>query len=65
MPTQPANPRLASLVFRMSRRRLDALRELSRTTRIRQSEYLREALSDLLGKHAAGPAINLGEQTAR
>ncbi|HZI07607.1 MAG TPA: ribbon-helix-helix domain-containing protein [Archangium sp.] len=45
------NPRLTSVVFRLNREKLDALKELSRTTRIRQSEYLREAISDLLTKY--------------
>lgn len=44
-------PRLTSLVFRLQRSRLEALKELSRETRIRQSEYLREAISDLLSKY--------------
>ena len=44
-------PRLTSLVFRLHRSRLDALKRLSRETRIRQSEYLREAISDLLEKY--------------
>jgi predicted DNA-binding protein len=43
--------RLTSVVFRLPRERLDALRELSRSTRIRQSEYLREAIGDLLSKY--------------
>lgn len=45
------NLRLTSVVFRLSREKLDALKGLSRTTRIRQSEYLREAISDLLSKY--------------
>ena len=45
------SPRLTSIVFRLNRDRLDALKELSRETRIRQSEYLREAIGDLLGKY--------------
>lgn len=45
------NPRLTSVVFRLNREKLDALKELSRSTRIRQSEYLREAISDLLTKY--------------
>ncbi|ABF87710.1 MULTISPECIES: ribbon-helix-helix domain-containing protein [Myxococcus] len=45
------NPRLTSVVFRLNREKLDALKDLSRTTRIRQSEYLREAISDLLAKY--------------
>lgn len=43
--------RLTSLVFRLQANRLDALKELSRATRIRQSEYLREAITDLLDKY--------------
>ena len=44
-------PRLTSVVFRLTRDRLEALKTLSRATRIRQSEYLREAISDLLDKY--------------
>ena len=44
-------PRLTSVVFRLSREKLEALKGLSRTTRIRQSEYLREAITDLLSKY--------------
>lgn len=47
----PDSPRLTSLVFRLQRDRLDALKDLSRETRIRQSEYLREAITDLLDKY--------------
>ena len=43
--------RLTSVVFRLNRDRLDSLKELSKATRIRQSEYLREAISDLLEKY--------------
>ncbi|HMK72888.1 MAG TPA: ribbon-helix-helix domain-containing protein [Myxococcaceae bacterium] len=49
MPTQS---RLTSVVFRLTKDRLEALKTLSRGTRIRQSEYLREAISDLLLKYA-------------
>lgn len=48
-----ADPKLTSVVFRLSRDRLEALKELSKQTRIRQSEYLREAIADLLGKYAS------------
>lgn len=44
-------PRLTSVVFRLNRDRLESLKELSKSTRIRQSEYLREAISDLLEKY--------------
>jgi len=43
--------RLLSLVFRLERSKMGALKNLSRATRIRQSEYLREAISDLLDKY--------------
>ena len=46
-------PRLTSVVFRLTKDRLEALKSLSRATRIRQSEYLREAISDVLAKHGA------------
>jgi predicted DNA-binding protein len=42
---------LASVVFRLQKDRLESLKELSKQTRIRQSEYLREAISDLLEKY--------------
>lgn len=45
------NPRLTSVVFRLSKDRLETLKDLSRETRIRQSEYLREAIGDLLEKY--------------
>ena len=48
-----SQPRLTSVVFRLQRDRLDSLKELSRATRIRQSEYLREAIDDLLLKYEA------------
>ena len=44
-------PRLTSVVFRLNRDRIESLKELSKSTRIRQSEYLREAISDLLEKY--------------
>ncbi|MFY2558643.1 ribbon-helix-helix domain-containing protein [Corallococcus terminator] len=37
------------------------LRELARRTRIHQSEYLREAVEDLLGKYGRGPAKEEGQ----
>ena len=47
------SPRLTSVVFRLTRDRLEALKTLSRASRIRQSEYLREAIADVLSKHGA------------
>lgn len=52
-------PRLTSVVFRLTRERLEALKTLSRATRIRQSEYLREAIADVLAKHDA-PMLPFG-----
>jgi predicted DNA-binding protein len=49
--TNDTTPRLTSVVFRLNRDRLETLKELSKATRIRQSEYLREAISDLLEKY--------------
>lgn len=42
---------LVSLVFRIPRPALVAIKGLSRRTRVRQSEYLREAIEDLLSKY--------------
>jgi len=49
--------KLTSVVFRLSRERLEALKQLSKQTRIRQSEYLREAISDLLEKYVASQGM--------
>ena len=46
-----AAPRLTSVVFRLTRHKLLALKALSRNTRVRQSEYLREAIEDVLQKY--------------
>jgi Arc/MetJ-type ribon-helix-helix transcriptional regulator len=43
--------RLVDLVFRIPRAHREALRELTKRTRIRNSEFLREALADLLAKY--------------
>ncbi len=60
MPTQS---RLTSVVFRLTKERLEALKALSRTSRIRQSEYLREAIGDLLTKYAVPAELpSLGDQ---
>lgn len=41
------------------------LRELAKKTRVTQSEYLREAVNDLLGKYRRAPnAANLAEERA-
>ena len=51
VPHMDDNTRLTSVVFRLNRDRLESLKDLSKETRIRQSEYLREAISDLLEKY--------------
>ena len=42
---------LVSLVFRIPKNSLEQLKGLSAKTRVRQSEYLREAIEDLLVKY--------------
>jgi len=42
---------LVSLVFRIPKLSLEMLKGLSARTRVRQSEYLREAIEDLLTKY--------------
>lgn len=49
--------RLRSIVFRLSPERLDALALLAARTRVRRSEFLREAIHDLLVKRGALPAV--------
>ena len=56
--TMREHGRLLSLVFRLERVKLEALKDLSKSTRIRQSEYLREAISDLLVKYEQSAAQN-------
>lgn len=45
--------KLVSVVLRLRREKLEALKKLSKDTRIRQSEYLREAIEDVLTKRNA------------
>lgn len=46
--------RLTSVVFRLPEPLLEQLRALSERTRIRQSEYIREGISDLLAHYGSG-----------
>lgn len=46
-----SSKRLVSLVFRIGKLEMEALKGLSQRTRIRQSEFLREAIEDLLQKY--------------
>jgi predicted transcriptional regulator len=43
--------RLEPMLIRLPPSLADQLRQLARATRIRQSDYLREAVSDLLAKY--------------
>ena len=52
VPTLEAPPtRLEPVLVRLPPKLADQLRELARTTRIRQSDYLREAVADLIAKY--------------
>ncbi len=44
-------PRLEPMLIRLPPNLADRLRRLARATRVRQSEYLREAVADLLAKY--------------
>jgi len=58
MTEMPPAARLEPMLIRLPPSLADQLRELARATRIRQSEYLREAVADLLAKYRhvqAGP----------
>ena len=46
-----AAPRLEPMLIRLPPSLADQLRQLARATRIRQSDYLREAVTDLLAKY--------------
>ena len=46
-----AATRLEPMLIRLPPELADRLRRLARATRIRQSDYLREAVSDLLAKY--------------
>jgi len=55
-PTHPSqSPRLEPMLVRLPPDLASRLRQLARATRIRQSDYLREAVSDLLAKYAQVP----------
>lgn len=57
LPALPELVEVRSLVFRVDSDHLTTLRQLAATTRIRQSELLREAVVDLLVKHDAFPPL--------
>lgn len=47
---------LVSVVFRLERGKLERLRAIAAASRIRQSEFLREAIADVLAKHDKAPS---------
>ncbi len=47
----PPTSRLEPMLIRLPPQLADRLRRLARATRIRQSDYLREAVTDLLAKY--------------
>jgi hypothetical protein len=53
-PTDPNNPsaRLEPMLVRLPPALASELRNLARRTRVRQSDYLREAVADLLAKYS-------------
>jgi hypothetical protein len=53
-PTEPLLPtRLEPVLVRLPPKLADQLRHLARTTRVRQSDYLREAVADLIAKYSS------------
>ena len=50
-PNEVPASRLEPMLVRLPPELADRLRRLARATRIRQSDYLREAVSDLLAKY--------------
>jgi ribbon-helix-helix protein len=56
-PTAVAQHRLEPMLIRLPPTLAEQLRQLARATRIRQSDYLREAVADLLAKYAGGGGV--------
>ena len=50
-PAEAASSRLEPMLVRLPRPLAAELRNLARRTRVRQSDYLREAVADLLAKY--------------
>ena len=51
----PSTPRLEPMLVRLPPTFAAQLRNLARRTRVRQSDYLREAVADLLAKYGEIP----------
>jgi hypothetical protein len=54
-PSSPNATRLEPMLVRLPRTFATELRNLARKTRVRQSDYLREAVADLLAKYNSLP----------
>jgi hypothetical protein len=52
--------RLEPMLVRLPPSLATELRNLARRTRVRQSDYLREAVADLLAKYAQVPTVDEG-----
>ncbi len=52
---EAAQTRLEPVLVRLPPKLADQLRQLARATRIRQSDYLREAVADLIAKYTSPP----------
>jgi hypothetical protein len=57
----PASSRLEPMLIRLPPALASQLRQLARATRVRQSDYLREAVSDLLTNYSHGAVEEGGE----
>lgn len=55
VPPMPEGETLVSVVFRITYTEMDDLRAISRRTRVRQSEYLREGIWAVLTKYKVAP----------
>jgi Arc/MetJ-type ribon-helix-helix transcriptional regulator len=57
-PTSSAVTRLEPMLVRLPPQLANELRNLAKKTRVRQSDYLREAVADLLAKYGALPILD-------
>ncbi len=58
--TSTASTRLEPMLVRLPPALASELRNLARRTRVRQSDYLREAVADLLAKYSHAQAASEG-----
>ncbi|HET6440101.1 MAG TPA: ribbon-helix-helix domain-containing protein [Anaeromyxobacter sp.] len=63
-PTNGSTTRLEPMLVRLPPALATELRDLARRTRVRQSDYLREAVADLLAKYAQSATGSDGEGSA-